>query len=111
MRIYLDDTRDPPLFDANGELTHWHVCRTAREAIKFIEGGEVSFISFDHDLGEDLTGYDVAKRIEELAFAGSLSPIDYSIHSGNLIGAANIDRAMKAAWNTWNNRRDHACNR
>ena len=44
------------------------------------------FISFDHDLGSDLTGYDVAKYIVE-----NNCPITgFTVHSMNPVGAMNI---------------------
>ena len=44
------------------------------------------FISFDHDLGCDLTGYDVANYIVEkgIEIAG------FTVHSMNPVGAKNI---------------------
>lgn len=44
------------------------------------------FISFDHDLGSDLTGYDVAKYIvdNEIQLTG------FTVHSMNPVGAKNI---------------------
>jgi hypothetical protein len=75
--------------------------KTAEEAIELIRSGIVSKISFDHDLGEGLTGYDVAKEIEDLAREDKIKPIDYYIHTGNPVGANNIDRAMKQAEKYW----------
>lgn len=103
MRVFLDDLRDPPIFDQmTGERLQWDaVVRTAEEAIALVAAGKVTFLSFDHDLGSALSGYDVAKKAEELAHSGAIPPIDYAIHSGNPVGAENIDRAMKAAWRFW----------
>jgi len=97
MKIYLDDIRDPPSSD-------WVVVRTADEAIDLIKSGQVTEISFDHDLGEGKTGYDVALVIEQLAFMGTISPIYCCIHSANPVGAKNIMRAMESAWRYWNKR-------
>lgn len=96
MRIWLDDIRKmPPCFDVH--------CKTAKQAIMYITEPEVSFISFDHDLGEDEngTGYDVAKFIEEYAYYGKIKPIKWAIHSANPVGKENIERAMKNAENYW----------
>jgi len=101
MRVYLDDVRNPPLFDSlTGKELKWTIVRTASECIDLIMNEDVTFISFDHDLGndEDGTGYDVAKFIEEGVFKGVLDPIDYAIHSANPVGANNIDNAMKNAF-------------
>jgi hypothetical protein len=103
MRIYLDDVRTPPMFDnLTGEKLTWDlIARTAGEIIPLIQAGKVTYISFDHDLGEGLTGYDVAGEIEKQAAAGMIGPIDYDIHSANPVGANNIDAAMKSAWRFW----------
>lgn len=108
MRIFLDDLRDPPLFDKlTGDLAQWdHVCRTAKEAIALVETGKVTFISFDHDLGDGMDGIAVANCIERLAVTDKIPPIDYDLHSGNVVGAGNIDRAMKAAWHYWRQHRN-----
>jgi hypothetical protein len=102
MRIYLDDERDPPTKDRFGEpLPEWTVVRTAQEAIALVATGQVEFIDFDHDLGTKLTGYDVAQYIELLAVDNLIPPIGFAIHSGNPVGAGNIDRAMKSAHRFW----------
>lgn len=95
VKVWLDDVRPMPEgFDV-------HV-KTAEEAIDLISLGGVSKISFDHDLGTELTGYDVAKKIEELAFNFKIFPIEWIIHSQNGVGAENIKRAMKKADEYWN---------
>lgn len=106
MNIYLDDIREPPLFDRDinsstyNEHMNWRVFRTASECIEFINENlnSITLISFDHDLGNDEngTGYDVAKYLEKLAFEGKIEKeFDYRIHSANPIGAKNIDDCMK----------------
>ncbi len=102
MRIFLDDLRDAPLFDRlTGAPVQWAVIRNADEAINLIRSGQVTDISFDHDLGEGKSGYDVALVVEQLAHDKLIPPIDYYIHSGNPVGAGNIDKAMKSAWRFW----------
>lgn len=102
MRIYLDDVREPPKFNSWGDPIFWDkVCRRADEVIELVKSGVVTFISFDHDLGTEKTGYTVAKAIEELAFNKQIPPIDYAVHSANPIGAMSIDVAMKKAWHYW----------
>ena len=66
MMLFLDDQRECP-----GGLT---LCRTAEEAILLIDTGNVSHISFDHDLGGRLNGYDVALHIENRVAEG-ISPV------------------------------------
>lgn len=116
MRIYLDDIRPTPERIESAELLNavlkdghetgdfsvafTHRCYTAQEAIELLNTGQVTFISFDHDLGspENGTGYDVAKWIERAAYLDSSFPIpDYVIHSANPVGVSNIAAAMKSA--------------
>lgn len=69
-----------------GDKLVWDkVCRRADEVIDLVKSGVVTFISFDHDLGTEMTGYTVAKIIEELAFNKQIQPIDYAVHSANQI--------------------------
>lgn len=90
MKIYLDDIRDCP----DGFI----LCRTAEEAIALIKTGQVTFISFDHDLGTELTGYDVAKFIEEAYIMGELKLFpQWRIHSANPVGVRNIMAALLKA--------------
>lgn len=93
MRLYLDDIRPTPI----GYDTRAY---TAAEAIEFLKTGEVTTISFDHDLGPATagTGYDVARWIEEQCHTTNFKCPDWHIHSANPVGAGNIDVAMKSAW-------------
>jgi hypothetical protein len=93
MKLYLDDVRPTPAwFDARAY--------TATEAIDMLKTGTVTFISFDHDLGEheNGTGYDVAVWIEEQACTvpGFIVP-EYVVHSANPVGRTNIESAMRSA--------------
>jgi hypothetical protein len=93
MRLYLDDVRPTP---DGYDLRAY----TAQEAITMLTTGMVTFISFDHDLGEEKngTGYDVAKWIEEQAYTHSHFIVpDWQVHSANPVGARNIDVAMRSA--------------
>src|SRR3954471_21060460 len=101
MRVWLDDVRPcPPGFA--------HV-RTAKEAIALLSTGQVTFISFDHDLGEpeNGTGYEVACWVEEHAFRWSqrepdgLPPLEWVIHSQNPVDVENMTRALRNADRFW----------
>lgn len=94
MRIFLDDERNPTGLG-------WKIIRTAEEAIKLIKTGKVTEISFDHDLGQGKSGYDVARFIEEGAFNGNIKRIIWTVHSFNPVGSKNIIRAMKSADRFW----------
>ena len=91
MKIFLDDIRNPP-------DDSWTTCRSAEIAIALINELRVDEISFDHDLGTELTGHDVAKEFERLAFIGAISDIPFwSVHSANPVGAQRIIVAMLQA--------------
>ena len=96
MWLWLDDVRPMP---RGYHARAW----TAEEAIQFIETGNVSHISFDHDLGNEVeqTGYDVAKFIEEGAYFDALPYMTWEIHSDNGPGRVNIRRAMEQADKYW----------
>lgn len=92
-KLYLDDLRDTP---EGFNLRAY----TAKEAIDMLEKGNISLISFDHDLGpeEAGTGYEVAKWIEEKAYTDpNFAVPDWKIHSANPVGVKNIERAMNSA--------------
>lgn len=95
MKLFLDDIRQPPLNQ------NWILITDPQQAIDLIKTNEVSHISFDHDLRQDMTGYDVAKFIEMGAYQGWLKPILWQIHSDNPVGANNIRNAMKMANKFW----------
>lgn len=96
MKIYLDDLRENPYPD-------YVLVRSAEEAIELIKTGEVTHISFDHDLGppELGDGYGVAKVIEELAHEKAIPKMEWQIHSANPRGQKDIYLAMKSAERFW----------
>lgn len=94
MRIWLDDERPMPL----GYDVH---CKTAEDAKALIGFGKVTYVSFDHDLGDGQSGYELASWIEQEAAHGRLSRIWWDVHSANPSGAANIKRAMERADRWW----------
>ena len=97
LKVWLDDERPmPDGFDV-------HV-KTAEEAIQLISEGKVSEISLDHDLGTELTGYEVAKEIEKLAFENKIPQIQWRVHSQNCVGVKNIELALKNADKYWGER-------
>ncbi len=94
MKIWLDDERAmPPFYDVQ--------VKTAEEAIEALKTKLVTHISLDHDLGEERTGYDVAKFIENRAFRDLLPPIEWAVHSQNPVGKKNITVAMSNADRYW----------
>lgn len=85
--LFIDDLRTP-IF--KGERTY--VCRTYNDAIAAIEKykNEILYISFDHDLGEIKTGYDIAKYLVENEIKAY-----YNIHSANPVGRFNIEQLLQ----------------
>ena len=95
MRIWLDDIREMP-----DGYDIW--CKTAIDAMGLITKGYVKFISFDHDLGEDLlNGYDVAITIELFAHYKLIDPIEWDVHSANPVGRRQIELTMIQAEKFW----------
>ena len=104
VRLWLDDVRNPrdKLIQQNyGALPGMVWAKTVGEAISVLEQGNVTYLSFDHDLGTPETGYDLAKYIEEKAFNNEIPRFFWDCHSDNPIGKANIIRAMKNAEKFW----------
>jgi hypothetical protein len=104
IKLWLDDERDPSnptikdLFGSNGDEI-W--VKTVADAKDYISNHDVVSISFDHDLGTELTGYDLAKWIEEKAFHKQIKPIELRIHSMNTIGNKNIQIAIDNCNKYW----------
>ena len=94
MRVWLDDVRPMP------EGFDLHVM-DAVAAIAALRTGKVTFMSFDHDLGKDDTGYTVAKWIEEEAQAGRIPRLFWQIHSANPVGQKNMEAALTNADKFW----------
>lgn len=92
MRIFLDDIRMP-----TSDLGEVLIIRDAKTAMDLVKTGNVTFISFDHDLGTELSGYDVAMLIEELVFMGDIRCPKWAIHSANPVGRERIRMAMRSA--------------
>lgn len=72
--------------------------RTPAEAIELLEGGEVTELSLDHDLGlidgdRELTGYDVVTWIERaVATEDFVPPQAIRVHSSNASAAPKMER-------------------
>ena len=87
--LYLDDLRNPP---ADRD---WLVCRSSQEALnRIMDIGMPSFVSFDHDLGEDDTTMVFLRRLVNEVWDGKTAIPDYQIHSANPVGSLNIHSFM-----------------
>lgn len=91
MKIYIDDIREMPrAFD---------VClRSYKESIQYFQNNPFpEFISFDHDLGEEKSGYDIVKWIINAVMDGLvLLPENFTFrcHSANPVGKRNIEETL-----------------
>lgn len=89
MKLWIDDCRAPP----SGE---WIVARNYHQAIRALSTLNIDTVSFDHDLGEELTGYDVVKMIEVWVNCCNYNPPQsMTVHSANPVGRAAIERAIE----------------
>ena len=94
MKLWMDDIRTPP-----EGFQLW--AKDYDDAITLLRTKRVTFVSFDHDLGEGKTGYDVAKWIEQQAALRFLPKLEWTVHSANPVGRDNIIAAMKSAERYW----------
>ena len=89
--LWLDDEREPDKLFL-GRVEKVFVAKSYEDAIFYLanfredERYEDLFVDFDHDLGEEKTGYDFAKFLLEkgVEIGG------FSVHSMNPVGAKNI---------------------
>jgi hypothetical protein len=93
-KLFLDDVRELSRVHPDADPNDWVVCRDYNRAVAVIQHhGWPTFISFDHDLGEDtLTGYDLARWLVDRDLDQGDMPDDFAfaVHSANPVGAANI---------------------
>jgi len=92
-KLFLDDERLPP---ASWTGTDYVICSNFwafRDTIK--TRGLPEFISFDHDLGSDRTGYDCAKFLCGWMMNNDIhEPIKWATHSMNSVGTRNINEYL-----------------
>lgn len=82
--LYLDDVRTVP----DGFV----LVKNYEEFIEHInQNGLPELISFDHDLGEEKTGYDCAKWLVEYCLNNKQTLPKYNVHSQNPVGKENIE--------------------
>lgn len=92
--IYVDDIRKCPYSDDDRFIIF--TARTYNAAIEVIDycssfkNVEI-YIDLDHDLGEEKSGYDIAKYIVE----NQIPIVGYYVHSMNPIGVFNINQLLQ----------------
>ena len=93
--LFIDDERQP--------TPHWSnivndyivvICRNYAESIQALDmlakQNLSMIVDFDHDLGEEKTGYDIAKYIVESGYEN----IEFRVHSMNIVGRKNITELL-----------------
>lgn len=98
-KLFLDDERNPKSSD-------WVIICSCCEAIQYIiNNGIPDIMSLDHDLGQDLTGYDFVKKLCIMTMDGDCSLNncrEIIIHSHNTIGAENMNNYLINFFNEFN---------
>lgn len=84
--LYIDDIRMPNII--NGYQLY--VARNYNEAIQALTQQYFDIVSFDSDLGETKSGYDIAKYLVE----NQIKIGAFRIHSMNVVGKKNISELL-----------------
>ena len=88
MNLYLDDLRTTP--------EGFERVYSYEEFVAYLQQkGLPVFISFDHDLGEGLSGYDCAKYLVDYCLDHQLPLPAFAVHSQNPVGKENIERLLR----------------
>lgn len=88
MKIYVDDTRNAP--------KDFVLANNYKSAINIINENKenIEFLSLDHDLGGNKSGYDICLYLVE----NEIYPKEINLHSANPVGVRNmyqlLDRYM-----------------
>ncbi len=93
IKIWLDDERPAP--------EGWKWIKTYLEFCEIFKGfkidlRDISTISFDHDLGEEKTGYDAICLIEELLHRSMIDLPDIRIHTANPSGRVKMELCLES---------------
>ena len=96
--IWLDDFRTPAIPD--DETVFW--LKNYNEFVSCVMGlgTKISncIVHFDHDLGEEKSGYDCAKWLIDWCLGHGYIAPDYDIQSSNPVGRQNIESVFKSYW-------------
>ncbi len=114
-KIFFDDLRTIDMVYGPGRDSEFEVVRTVDDFKALIEKrGIPIFVSFDHDLGLGKDGIpeDVYEVVKWMVFEKEfdLRNMEFSIHSGNPVGADKI-RSLIKNWNKELIRRDEQKNK
>lgn len=87
--LFVDDVRFPNAWkEVVNEVT---IARTYEQALKNLAVFKFNIIDLDHDLGEEKTGYDVAKFMIE----NNVQCDKVYIHSANPVGVFNMKQLLE----------------
>lgn len=89
--LFIDDIREPSQYINTNIDSKIFIARNFNEAIKMLEIFTFDIIFFDHDLGEEKTGYDIAKWIIENNIKINKG---FNIISSNSVGRFNISQLL-----------------
>ena len=99
--LWLDDYRDPrkddwgKVFSPIGSTNNIIWVKSYEEFTQYINNNSLpDGICFDHDLGEEKTGYDCAKWLVNYCMNNNLQLPVYAIQSANPVGKENIDKLL-----------------
>lgn len=96
IKLWLDDIRNP---EVQTQEADWIWAKTPEDFKSFIiHFGIPDVVSFDHDLGECETGYDLVKWMVNYMEENCLQlPVnfEYRVHSANPVGAENIRKYLE----------------
>ena len=94
--LWIDDFRNPVKYVIGDYDIVW--VKNYDDFCKYInENGLPDIICFDHDLGEEKSGYDCAKFVVNYCQKQNLDIPDYDIQSYNNVGKDNI-RSLLNNW-------------
>src|SRR5215217_9337664 len=94
MKIFLDDERFPA---AGDDMTivrsYYGFCLLIKHLNLASEPQKIEFISFDHDLGPNMSGLDCAKFLVSYDMDHNIltKGFTFYVHSQNPVGKANIE--------------------
>ena len=91
--LWLDDFRNPADY-LTGDYDITWVKNYDEFYTQINEHGLPDIICFDHDLGEEKTGYDCAKFVVDYCMEHDLDIPAYNIQSSNPVGKENIQHLM-----------------
>jgi hypothetical protein len=103
MRIFIDDIREPKIEEFDYIIRHYDALNSLLEEITLIRLGEehyyIKYVSFDHDLGTEKSGYDCCKLLIDYDMVYGILDEDFTfnVHSANPVGKENIESLL----NNW----------